>query len=249
LVHQLFAENDSRYLDAANTVSSYLRQRLIEGNGALYNSQDAGVDTQMTGKIFYNLGASRRDNLGRAPRVNTNNYTRENALAIGALLVLYDATAEAELLNVAKRAAEWIITERALSDGGYRHGKTDRGGPFLGDNVSAVDGFSALYTSTGEPVWIEGWGATLMFINIHLRSANGGYLSHPVPTSAVGVFARELLSVEENVALARAANQLHAYIGKQQFADMASHAMRYLTAPALIETGCSYTACCWRQKK
>lgn len=108
-MHQLFAENDSRYLDAANTVSSYLRQRLIEGNGAFYNSQDAEVDTQMTGKIFYNLGADRRDKLGRAPRVNTSNCTRENALAIGALLALYDVIAEAELLNVAKRAAEWII--------------------------------------------------------------------------------------------------------------------------------------------
>ena len=236
LAHQLFGdENNTRYLDAAKAVSDYLQQRLMADNGAFYTSQDADVDTQMTGKVFYNLGAEQRDQLGRVPRVDTNSYTRENALAIGGLLALYDTTADIKLLNVAKRSAEWIVSERALADGEYRHGKTDRGGPFLGDNVAAVEAFSALYASTGERVWLKRASATLTFINSHLRSAEGGFLSHPVPASAVGVFAREVLTVEENVALARAANQVHAYVGQQLFADMANHAMRYLAAPALLE--------------
>ena len=70
------------------------------------------------------------------PRIDKNIYTRENAWAIRGLLALYNITNDQQVLERALKAARWIVKHHRLEEGGFMHGKNDRGGPFLGDNLA-----------------------------------------------------------------------------------------------------------------
>ena len=47
-----------------------------------------------------------------------------------------------------------MIDNRALPDGGFRHGEKDRGGPFLGDTLAMGQAFLDLYGATGSREWL-----------------------------------------------------------------------------------------------
>lgn len=65
---------------------------------------------------------------------------------------------------------------------------------------------------------------------------DAGFITAPVPADAVGVFKKAVRQVDENVTLARTVNLLFHYTGNARHREMAGHAMRYLAAPALLES-------------
>ena len=57
-----------------------------------------------------------------------------------------------------------------------------------------------------------------------------GYISAKVGAAKVGVFAKPVRQIEENMQLARFANLLYRYHGAKKYQSMGHHVMRYLVA-------------------
>jgi uncharacterized protein YyaL (SSP411 family) len=117
---------DPKYLGAAQNIERYLAGFLTSPDGAFYVSQDADLNHDIDGHKYYALDDSGRRKLGM-PRIDKNLYARENGWAISGLSAYYDVTGDAKALAIAERAAKWVVANRALPNGGFRHGEKDRG--------------------------------------------------------------------------------------------------------------------------
>src|SRR5439155_22279704 len=88
------------------------------------------------------------------PRVGKHIYARHNGWAITDLVAFYDATRHATALADATKAGQWILANRVLPGGGFRHGERDAAGPFLGDTIAVQRAFASLYGATGDRQWL-----------------------------------------------------------------------------------------------
>ena len=163
--------------------------------------------------------------------MDRNIYARENGLVITGLAALHAASGDAGSIEDARRAAEWIVSHRALPGGGFRHGEKDAAGPYLADTLAMARAFLALYTVTAERRWLVRAEEAAAFMESHFHSA----LGFATAASAPGAPLKPKAQVDENVALVRFANLLHAHTGKPAHRTMAEHAMRYLASPAVVE--------------
>jgi hypothetical protein len=146
---------DPKHLVAAQDLKRFLMIKLRGPEGAFYTSQDADVDEAMPGKSFYALSAEERARLGREPRIDANIYARENGWAISGLLAFYNATGDETALRAAERAAHYILANRAIEGGGFRHGERDSAGPYLGDTLAMGQAALDLYAATGDRAWLD----------------------------------------------------------------------------------------------
>ena len=89
----------------------------------------------------------------------------------------YDVTNDPKVLAIAERAAKWVIDNRALPDGGFRHGEKDRGGPFLGDTLAMGQAFLDLYAATGNRDWLNAAAKAGDFVAATFRDEAGGFLT------------------------------------------------------------------------
>ena len=228
--------NDPRYLQAAQAIQDYLEKFLSSPDGAFYVSQDADLSAAITGHEYYLLAEDQRRALG-LPRVDRHIYARENGWAIAALCRYSDVSGDAASLQAATRAALWIKANRALPGGGFRHDSQDRGGPYLGDSAAMGEALLSLYRSTGDRTWLQQSLATLDFIERHFRNAQGGFNTAAPAARAHGVFAQPVRLYEENLAVTRTANLAYRYTGDARWQKLAEHGLRYLAAPALVDSG------------
>jgi len=223
---------DPAYLKAAQAIDRYVENFLTSPEGAVYTSQDADVDAELTGHAFYTLNDAERRRRPN-PRIDKHVYARENGWAIAAWAALYDATGNAQYIARARRAADWISAQRALGDGGFAHGEQRTAPAALGDSLAMGQGFLALYAATGERAWLGKARQTAQFIGVHFAAPNGGYATVAVSAGAPGVFKESVRDVDENIGVARFANALYRYSGAPAYRGIAQHAMRYLAAPQL----------------
>jgi len=226
--------DNEAYLEAANSIIRYMDEFLLAPEQAYYTSQDADLNDEVDGHVFFPLSNEQRRAMGM-PRVDTNIYARENGWMIRALLSYYNVTGNHAILKRAKAIAGFIGRNRSLKGGGFSHGSNDKHGPFLGDNLAMAQAFVALYQSTAERSWLDKAGTTLSFIQRHFKNTDGGYNSAAVEPASRGVFSKPIRQIEENAGLARISNLLSHYTGDKARRDMAEHAMRYLAAPQLSE--------------
>jgi uncharacterized protein YyaL (SSP411 family) len=218
--------HDARYLAAALALHRYMDAFLRSPQGAFYVSQDADVSASVTGHDYYPRDEAQRARLGM-PKVDTHRYARENGWAIRALCALHDATANAAALNEAERAALWVLAQRSLPGGGFRHGE-DGAGPYLDDTVSMGQALLALYRSSGERRWLDFARASMDYTVRTFQDARGGFMAAPAPAGASGVFRDPARSTEQNAALVRFANLLQHYTGEARYGNAALHAMKFL---------------------
>ena len=222
------------YLKAAQRIDRYLETFLTSADGAFYTSQDADVDAQLTGHMFYAMtDAQRRRSIN--PRIDTHIYARENGWAILALTALYDATGDARYLARAHRAADWVSAHRALGAGGFSHDERASEQAALADTLAMGQGFLALYVSDGDRAALAQARSAAHFIDTHFSVAAGGFASATSSAHGHGVFSRPVRDVDENVALARFANSLYRYSADPRDRQIAEHAMRYLAAPQIAD--------------
>jgi uncharacterized protein len=221
--------NDPKYLHAAQAVQQFLATFLTSPDGAFYTSQDADVVEGKHSAEYFALADNERRKQG-VPRVDKHIYARENGWAITALAQLYEVTGDAKTLDSAVKAANWITQNRALpSGGGFRHGAKDVGGPFLGDSVAMTRAYLALYRVTADRKWLARATATTAYIDLTFRGPNGaGFISAAAPTDKAF---KPHPQRDENVAMARVANQLFHATGDAQYQSLSETAMRYLAAP------------------
>jgi len=206
---------------------------LMSPDGAFYTSQDADlIDGEHSAKYF-RLDDDARRKLG-VPRIDHHIYARENGWAINALAFLYQATGDAQYLDEAKRAAEWVVANRGDAEGGFRHG--DSGG-YLGDTLAMTRAFVSLYTSTGDRTWLNRARVSLGFIEKNFRNPDGaGFLTAMEPTDHAYQPHPER---DENVILARVVNLVWHYTGDESIHQISIDAMRFPVTPAIAK---QYTA-------
>jgi uncharacterized protein YyaL (SSP411 family) len=218
---------DPADLAAARDIHRYVRSFLTSPEGAFYVSQDADLVAGEHSGQYYTLSDALRRQRG-VPRVDTHLYARETAWGASALTALYCVTGEAACLDDALRAARWILKNRQLPGGGFRHGDADASGPYLGDTLAAGRAFLALYAATGDRAWLARARAAATFAG---RTFSAPKTAGLVTAVARSRFAPALPQRDENVALARFANLLFRYTGRPADRDLARKAMTFLAVP------------------
>lgn len=220
--------------DAAEKIYRYIVDFLTAPDGAFHVSQDADSVPGDHGSDFFVLDAEARKTKPM-PKVDTNKYARENGWAIAAMAAFHDATGEKDALDRAIRAARWVIANRALDGGGFRHAEQDKGGPFLGDTLAMAQGFLALYRSTAAPEWLDRAQAAAGFLVERFTDpATGGFFAG-APDAASGVLGKPVKSRDENIVAARFLNLLFQYTGEARWRGAAETGFGYLASPAVID--------------
>lgn len=215
--------HDEKYKKAALAIDRYLATFLTSPEGAFYTSQDADlIDGEHAGDYF-KLGDKARRKKG-IPRIDRHIYARENGCAIEALTTLYWVTGDATELGRALRAANWIVANRALYDGGFRHDATDSAGPYLSDTLAMARGFLALYQATADGKWLGRAEKAMQFIGEK-------FAAEPGFVTAGGE--SKIRRYGENVAVARLANLLFHFTGRAADRAMAEGAMKWVAAPEI----------------
>jgi uncharacterized protein len=223
---------DPQYLHAAQEIQRYLRTFLTSPDGAFYTSQDADLVEGKHSAEYFALNDAQRRKLG-VPRVDKHVYARENGWAINGLVALYGTTGDPATLEEAVRAARWILANRGLPGGGFRHGTPDRSGPYLGDTVSMARAFVALYGATGDREWLTSAQDAMRFVGKKFLDPKGaGFLTAGVPADH-SYFPHT--QRDENVMVARTSNLLFHYTGDEEFDQLAKVAMRYLAAKPVVD--------------
>ncbi|MEW6769565.1 MAG: DUF255 domain-containing protein [Pseudomonadota bacterium] len=222
---------DPKYLDTAKAIEKYLVNFLRSPDGAFYVSQDADLNHDIDGHKYYPLGDSERRALG-IPRIDKNIYARENGWAISGLVVLYNVTNDPKIIEAAEGAAKWVIANRSVPNGGFRHAEKDRGGPYMGDTVTMGQAFLDLYGATGNRDWLARAAKAGDFVDANFKDASGGYLTSKTSEAKVGVFTKPAKLVDEQIQVVRFMNLLDRYYGNDLYREHASHAMRYLSGAA-----------------
>lgn len=219
--------NDSKYLQAARDVHRYLKAFLTSPDGAFYTSQDADLIKGKHSADYFSLSDHQRRRQG-IPAVDRHVYARENGWAINGLAALYAASGDSRYLDQARRAAEWIVKHRSYPGGGFRHDRKDAAGPYLGDSLAMGRAFLGLYAATADRYWLVRAEQAADFVARHFQ-AGGGAAGFATADSSAGGVHKPAPQLDENVALARFANLLYHYSGKQQYKRMSEQAMRYLS--------------------
>jgi uncharacterized protein YyaL (SSP411 family) len=222
---------DPAYAKAAEDIHRFLNGFLLSPGGAFYTSEDADVAEGEESDKYFAMDDAGRRKVG-LPRIDMHLYARENGWAIRSLCRLHDLLGNASALEQAENAASWVIANRALPGGGFRHDAVDPAGPYLADTLAMGRAFLALYKSTADRVWLTRAQASADFITAHFASHDGGFIT---AASADPHFAPKV-EVDENVAAARFFNLLGHYTGKQGDASSATLAVRFLATPRVIES-------------
>lgn len=223
--------NDPAYLKAAYDIHRYLDNFLRESDGAYFVSQDADLVDGTYAKKYFALDDAGRRKLG-VPRVDQHHYSRENGWAIEGLSALYEAGGDTTALSDAKDAANWIIANRSLDAGGFRHGEHRAAGPYLGDTLYMGQGFLDLYAASADRAWLGRASSAADFIAEHFGPPDMPGFPTAASASATGYTPQP--DVDENVAAVRFFNLLANYTGKHEYRVMAERSMRYLAAIAAV---------------
>lgn len=220
------AFHDPEDLRVIRKLHAYLHTFLRSPEGAFFTSQDADVRPGEKATRYFTLSdvARRREGI---PRVDRHIYSRENGLIAAALVQASLATGDAGMLDDARQAVNYILTQRSLPGGGFRHDAQDAAVPYLADNLAMLRALLALHGATGERDWLNRAMETARFMEARFTlGADPGYIG-----AAPGGPLAPVRNIDENIALARAANLLHHYSGDTTFKAMAERAMRYLATP------------------
>ena len=221
---------DPAYLKAAQDVYRYLKTFLTSPEGAFYVSQDADLVQGEHSAEYFKLDDAGRRKLGM-PRIDTHVYSRDNGWAIAAVCQLYSVTGDAQHLDHAIKAAEWIRANRALPGGGFRHDEKDVSGPYLADSLAMGQAFLSLYSVTGDRAWLAHAEETAGYMAKTFGGTEAGLATAIAPAGAVLAPQRPLR--EENVDAARFGNLLFNYTGKKEYRELAERAFKFLTAPEI----------------
>jgi uncharacterized protein len=206
-------------------IRRYLDRFLKSPDGVFYVSQDADLKPGEHSTGYFALKDAQRRAQGM-PRIDQHVYSLQNGQIIEALATWAEFGGDSEALAQAKRAAEWIIANRSLPGGGFRHDAQDAAGPYLGDSLAMGRAFLALYRASADRSWLTHASAAADFIAAHFSRAQGGYIS----ARSTGPIAA-MPQMDENISLLRFANLLARYDGSAEHRAIAEAAMRYLADP------------------
>jgi uncharacterized protein YyaL (SSP411 family) len=211
--------------EAVHSIRRYLDAFLRSPDSAYYASQDADLKPGEHATDYFALNDARRRARG-VPRVDKHVYALQNGQIIEGLATAAELTGDVDALDAAKRAADWIVAQRALDGGGFRHDELDTAGPYLGDTLAMGRAFLALYRATADRAWLARAGAAADFIAANFLRGDGSLIS----AKTSGPIAAQA-QIDENISAARFANLLAHYDGKATHRDLAEAVLRWLAEP------------------
>jgi uncharacterized protein YyaL (SSP411 family) len=223
---------EPRYLQAVRDIHRYVTTFLRSPEGAFYTSQDADLVRGEHSAEYFALNDAARRKLG-VPVVDKHRYARENGWMIHALATAYTVTGDRAYLDDARRAARWIVANRSLSGGGFRHDERDVAGPYLEDTLAMSEAFLALYTATGSREWLAHAQSGAAFIEGHFRGPQPGYVTS---ATRAGSRLQPKANIDENIPLVRFANLLHRYTGDARYKAMGDYALRMLVTEQVADS-------------
>ena len=241
---RIYAQAYARWHDPADLASAqaiygYLRKFLTSPDGVVYTSQDADLVPGEHSADYYAFDDAGRRARG-IPRIDTHIYARENGWVIVALCQLAAVTGDRTYRDEAVRAARWVLANRALPAGGFRHDAKDAAGPYLGDTLAMGRAFLALHQLTQDREWLDHAVAAGQFIGAHFtRGAAVGFASSD---TTVNAFPAPRPQFDENVNLVRWSTALAVTSGRTEFRALASTALRWLLAPGTTDVHGFYVA-------
>jgi uncharacterized protein YyaL (SSP411 family) len=224
---------DPADLATARAIQRYAGTFLTSPEGAFFTSQDADLIPGEHSGEYFTLDDAGRQALG-VPLVDTHIYTRENAWLITGLAALHAATGDAPALAQAQRATEWIIANRAAREGGFRHGEKEEA-IYLGDQIYLVRAFLALHSATADQVWLDRAEQLAEFIRprfVARKTPGAGFTTEEAAPTSI---APGYVQVDENIAVARVANELFQRTAREEWRTMAARAMRYVVTREVLE--------------
>ncbi len=200
---------DARFLGAARAIKGYLDRFLSGPEGGFYTTQDADLNAHERGKAFltgheyYAKSEPERLALG-TPRIDTNEYPRENGLAIHAYCTYAKWLGDATAVARAARAADRIVQLHERKDGLLSH-EADKEATtaHLADNAAFAWGLVAL-VDQGQKERLPKALALVDAILAGMEDTRaGGLYGHTEDKGAVGVFAVRRKPFEDNVVMLR----------------------------------------------
>jgi len=220
--------HDSHDLDVIEKVNSYLKNFLQDPvTGAFYTSQDADVVKGEHSADYFALPDAGRRARG-IPAIDKNVYSSENGRIISALTEVYAATGEKNYLDEAEKAASWIVSNRSVPGGGFKHGENDVKGPYLCDSLFMGDALLKLYAVSGRrELLVRSMDAAKFILkNFSPAAGEAGF----VTSKADGGVLQPRPLVSENIAAVRYLSLLSRYSGSDEFRNGAADAMRFIGA-------------------
>jgi uncharacterized protein YyaL (SSP411 family) len=223
---------DPAYLETARAIHGYLRKFLTSDAGVVYTSQDADLVPGEHSADFFALDDAGRRARG-VPRIDRHIYARENGWVISALVQLAEVTGDNAYRMEAERAAQWVIDNRGLAGGGFRHDEHDAAGPYLGDTLAMGRAFLALHQLTQNPAWLARAEAAARFIEDHFHRTEGaGYAASDTTKE---VFPAPRPQFDENLNLVRFTTALAHVTGRAEYRERSQNSLRWLLAPGVTD--------------
>lgn len=211
------------YCDSARAVAAYLLDFLAAEEGGFYTSQDADLKRGTKGHEYFALNRENRLKKGQ-PRIDKHRYAATNGMAIEGLSELYLATQDPQYLRAAETAAQWVIKNRFLWGGGFRHDQFDRAGPFLADTLFMGRAFLSLYRATGNQRYLKRALRSADFIDKQFRHPRAGL----VAAGDNGTPLAPRPQIDQNIQAALWLLELQAESQSAAPLALANHIMRYL---------------------
>ena len=217
---------EPEYLNAAKATAGYARRFLAAPDGGFYASQDADLKQGEHSEDYFALGDTERMAMG-VPRIAPQTFARETAAMVEGLATLAEYSGDRQALIEADRNGRWLMAERRLPGGGYRHGAESDQRLHLGVQLRVGRAFLALYRATSQRAWLNEAIAVTAVIDQHLRAPESGYYSIPPAQSTLP----PVRDLSAQISLARYTNLLGHYSGNSVHREMAAHALLQLRKP------------------
>jgi len=207
---------DEKHLVRAKLMLAYLDRFMKGPEGGFYTTQDADVNAHdrtkpyMNGHEYYTTLKTDAERRARGiPRIDTNEYGRENGLAIAAYAAMYEVTKDPAVLASAEKAARRILTTHAVpkrGGAGISHAmkkgaaEEDAKVLYLSDNAAFGYALMRLYEVTKNDEWDRAAKKIADFMLSDLIDEDsGGLYGNTKDPDAVGIFAKRRIPFEDNV--------------------------------------------------
>ena len=212
LAYALLREHS--FLSTARNIHNYLFDTLLTADG---------VFRSVPSDTVVHFDDYKADKIKNSTRIKT----KENGWATEALATFYEFSGEQSALTMAQQAADWMMSKRKLSSGGYRDDERAGSTMHLSDNLAMARAFLQLYRVTTEIRYLHHADETAKFICSQFINAAGGFNTRITNVDDN----KNAPQIDENICLSRFLNLLHYYTDETDYLYYARHGLRYLAIP------------------